>query len=155
MTDYKVQGKTLDYFVLCVGPRKGMRPPLTMTDFYVLVSRVRSGQRLYVIGFDPAEAGDHLRQLKHSPVLAIWRAGYGEDGGPWNCTRAARFAVVLATQKAAESAARRRRACSARAAKRAADGCHDAAPTAKRCHAPKTAATRPNGSTAPKRKQSS
>jgi hypothetical protein len=51
----QVQGRTLDYFILCIGPRKDIRPPLTLTDLHVLASRVRMGKRLYVIGFDPTE----------------------------------------------------------------------------------------------------
>ena len=119
MTDYKVQGKTLDYFILCIGPRKGIRPTLSLTDLYVLVSRVRQGKRLYVLGFDPKEEGDHLRKLKHSPVLGIWRAGYGDDGR-WDAKRAARFAAELAACKAAAAKARRRQPCGKRGAKRAA-----------------------------------
>ena len=40
------QGKTLDYFILSIGPRKGIYPPLRLTDLYVLASRVRLGERL-------------------------------------------------------------------------------------------------------------
>ena len=85
----------------------------------MLVSRVRQGKRLYVLGFDPKEEGDHLRKLKHSPVLGIWRAGYGDDGR-WDAKRAARFAAELAACKAAAAKARRRQPCGKRGAKRAA-----------------------------------
>lgn len=36
VTDYKVQSKTLDYFILCIGPRAGIKPALTLTDLYVV-----------------------------------------------------------------------------------------------------------------------
>ena len=94
VTDYKVQGKTLDYFILCIGPRKEIRPTLSLTDLYVLVSRVRQGKRLYVLGFDPKVDGDHLHKLKHSPVLGIWRAGYSDDGR-WDAARAARLHAII------------------------------------------------------------
>jgi hypothetical protein len=70
-----VQGKTLDYFILSIGPRFGMKPSLSLTDLHVLVSRVRLGKRLYVIGFDPQKEMNHLRRLKPSVLLAIWEAG--------------------------------------------------------------------------------
>ena len=79
VTDYKVQGKTLEHFIISIGPRNGIMPALTLTDLYVLVSRVRSGNRLYVIGFDPAVQSDHLRKLKPSSMLAIWEAGYHDS----------------------------------------------------------------------------
>ena len=53
VTDYKVQGKTLDYIILSIGPRDGLMPHLSLTDVYTLASRVRLGSRLYVVGFDP------------------------------------------------------------------------------------------------------
>ena len=105
VTDYKVQGKTLDYFVLAIGPRKGIKPSLTLTDLYVLASRVQLGQRLYVIGFDPTTESNHLRKLKHSPALAIWREGY--TAGRWDAKRAARRAAELLKSK--EEAARAKR----------------------------------------------
>ena len=107
MTDYKVQGKTLDHFILCIGPRTGLRPTISLTDLYVLVSRVRLGKNLYVIGFDPKTESNHLRRLKHSPVLRIWQAGY--HGGRWDAPRAARFATKLAVQAAQEAKAKRQR----------------------------------------------
>ena len=108
VTDYKVQSKTLDYFILCIGPRKGMRPTLTLTDLYVLASRVRLGKRLYVLGLDPLQESEHLRKLKHSPVLAVWRAGYDEATGQWDGQLAARCAAELVRRKAEAAAAKRR-----------------------------------------------
>ena len=107
VTDYKVQGKTLDYFVLAIGPRKGIKPSLTLTDLYVLASRVQLGQRLYVIGFNPEKESDHLRRLKHSPALAIWREGY--TAGRWDAKRAARHAAELLKRREEASKEKRRR----------------------------------------------
>ena len=80
VTYYKDQSKTLDYFILCIGPRNGIRPSLQLTDLHVLVSRVRLSKRLYVLGVDPQTQATHLRKLKHPPTLGIWRAGYDQNG---------------------------------------------------------------------------
>ncbi len=84
LTDYKVQGKTLDYIILSIGAR-GYPPFLSLTSLTVLVSRVRLANHIYVIGMDPAhpETTEHLRKLKHSPVLNIWEASY-DASGHWN-----------------------------------------------------------------------
>lgn len=95
VTDFKVQGKTLDYFVLSIGPRS-TRPALKLVDLYVLVSRVRLGRNLYVIGLDPSNPSDleHLRRLRPSAELAVWERGYGPDGF-WDDGRAQRAAAEL------------------------------------------------------------
>ena len=104
-----MQGRTLDYFILCIGPRKDIKPPLTLTDLHVLASRVRMGKRLYVIGFAPKEEQEHLRRLKPSAALAVWEAGYDERGR-WDAQRAVRFAEQLAAHEAKAAAAKRARA---------------------------------------------
>ena len=78
-------------------PRKGLKPVLTLTDLYVLASRVQRGDRLYVIGFDPSKESDHLRKLRHSAMLGIWRGGYDDATGRWSAPRAARVAAALAS----------------------------------------------------------
>ena len=93
--------------MLAIGPRKGIKPSLTLTDLYVLASRVQLGQRLYVIGFDPTTESDHLRKLKHPPALAIWREGY--TAGRWDAKRAARQAAELLKRKEEASKEKRRR----------------------------------------------
>ena len=66
----------------------------------MLVSRVRLGKRLFVIGFDPKTQNEHLKKLKPSVALAVWEAGYDERG-KWNDERARRFAAqLLASAKA-------------------------------------------------------
>ena len=94
----QVQGKTLDYFILSIGPRPNIRPVLTLTDLHVLISRVRLGKRLFVIGFNPKEQNQHLKQLKPSTALAVWEAGYDEHGR-WDAQRAAAFATQLAAEQ--------------------------------------------------------
>lgn len=108
VTDYKVQGKTLDYIILSIGPRDGLMPHLSLTDVYTLASRVRLGSRLYVVGFDPKKESAHLRKLKHNPVLAIWEAGYADGEGVWDAARAAYFAGELAKRSAKDGRKRRR-----------------------------------------------
>jgi len=110
VTDYKVQGKTLDYFILSIGPRPNIRPFLTLTDLHVLISRVRLGKRLFVIGFDPKQENEHLKRLKPLAALAVWEAGYDEHG-TWDAQRAATFAVQLASKEGNAAAARRVWAC--------------------------------------------
>ena len=58
------------------------RPKLKLVDLHVLVSRVRLGARLFVVGLDPGDM-DHLRQLKPSEVLGIWEHGYNPTTGMW------------------------------------------------------------------------
>jgi len=94
-----VQGKTLDYFILCIGPRKGLKPAIKLTDLYVLASRVRHSKRLFVIGFDPAVENAHLRNLTPAPVLGIWRAGYDTSTGRWEPQLAIKYANDLAVRK--------------------------------------------------------
>ena len=100
---------------------------LTLTDLYVLASRVQRGDRLYVIGFDPSKESDHLRKLRHSAMLGIWRGGYDDATGRWSAPRAARVAAGMSASKSKTAAA-------ARAVKRA-------APTTAATHAPKAPRT--------------
>ena len=109
VTDYKLQGKTLDYLILSIGPRDGdVRPSLTLTDVYVLVSRVRLGTRLYVIGFDPSDPRqtEHLRRLSHPAELAVWEKGYDQHTRLWDAQLARAAAAALVAD--ANSSARGR-----------------------------------------------
>lgn len=117
VTDHKVQGRTLDYLIMAIGPRRNLKPPLTLTSVHVLASRVRSAANLYVLGFDPATESDHLRQLKPSPELAIWEAGY--TSGVWDGARAAHFAAQLAKDQAEAAKAAKQQARAEAAAQRA------------------------------------
>ena len=101
-------------------PRKGIRPALTLTDLYVLASRVQLGDRLYVLGFDPSEESNHLRKLTPSAALGIWHLGY-DDAGKWDARRAARAADQLSERKKEATSAKRRRPTVGTAALTAAD----------------------------------
>jgi hypothetical protein len=81
LTDYKVQGKTLEYFILSLGLRS-FAPFLTLADLYVLASRVKEGKKLYVIGLkDATETSTaHLRKLHQAPALALWYHAYNSAG---------------------------------------------------------------------------
>ena len=109
VTDYKVQGKTLDYFVLLLSPPLKptgeldgrARPQLKLADLYVLLSRVRQGARLFVHGFD-ATNGVHvqwLHALHHPAEMWLWADGYGPDGR-WDDARVRKLATnALCTQR--------------------------------------------------------
>lgn len=76
VTDFKVQGRSLDYFVLCIGLRKYLRPVLSITSLYVLLSRVRNGQKLFTLGLDrhaaraPAKLPNSATQLSYPTACA-------------------------------------------------------------------------------------
>ena len=102
----KVQGKTLDYFILSIGPREvGLFPKLKLADLHVLVSRVRLGRRLFVLGFDPDDVAHAamLRRLEHSYALAVWENSYDEHG-MWSDT----MARCVASEYVADIRGRRR-----------------------------------------------
>ena len=112
---WQVQGKTLDYFIICLAPRaKGVRPALTLTDLYTLATRVKLGQNLYVLGIDnPSDRKqtEHLRKLRHNPVLAIWEASYDRNGF-WSDAQARDAAdrLVLEQQGGARTTGKRKAA---------------------------------------------
>ena len=88
ITDYKVQGKTLDYFVVVLKrPVDGrVRPRLALCDLEVLLSRVRLGRRMFVLGFQDTDADRQwLLQLRHPPALHLWEIGYTD--GRWDAAR--------------------------------------------------------------------
>ena len=91
----KVQGKTLDFLTMSIASRP-FPPHVDMKGFYVMISRVRSGDSLRILG--DARNLSHLRQLRHAPELAVWNASYSADGD-WD--------AGLARDKAKHTAARR------------------------------------------------
>ena len=87
VTDFKLQGKTLDELLLSIAPRP-FPPHLDRKAFYVMVSRVRTRKRLRVL-HKPAKAKgglNHILELKHTPELAAWNAAYN-DKGDWDPER--------------------------------------------------------------------
>ena len=91
----KVQGKTLDFLTMSIACRP-FPLHVDMKGFYVMISRVRSGDSLRVLG--DARNVSHLRQLRHAPELAVWNASYSADGD-WD--------AGLARENAKHAAARR------------------------------------------------
>ena len=113
-----MQGKTPDYFIVSLGKRgAGVYPKLKLVDLHVLVSRVRLGARLFVIGLNPDDV-DHLRQLRPSEVLGIWEHGYNQTTDLWEPALAAAYAAerVAAKVEAAAAAASAKKAAAAAAA---------------------------------------
>ena len=105
-----MQGKTLDYFIASLGKRgAGVYPKLKLVDLHELVSRVRLGARLFVIGLNPNDV-DHLRQLRPSEVLGIWEHGYNQITEMWEPELAAAYAAErVASRRAAEAKGRKRK----------------------------------------------
>ena len=95
LTDFKVQGKTLDFLTMSIASRP-FPPHVDMKGFYVMISRVRSGDSLRVLG--DARNLSYMRQLRHAPELAVWNASYSADGD-WD--------AGLARENAKHAAARR------------------------------------------------
>ena len=77
ITDYRVQGQTLDKMVLSVAPRSFGRR-VEMRSLYVLLSRVRSSDGLRVLHLP--EGGLQLQTLRHTQALHTWEHGYDERG---------------------------------------------------------------------------
>ena len=99
VTDYKLQGKTVDYLVVVLRrPYDGrVTPRLSMRDLEVLLSRVRQGCRLFVLGFNKADPDDQrwLLRLRHPPELHLWMTGY--TAGAWDPGRVRREAQAYIT----------------------------------------------------------
>lgn len=101
VTDYKLQGKSLDRLILSLAPRK-FHPPFYMHSLYVLLSRVRTRSGLRILS-KPAD-WDHLKKLRHEPELEIWERSY--TGGRFNAVEAGRVALEVAERLQAEHKAR-------------------------------------------------
>ena len=97
VTDFKLQGKTLDELILSIGPRP-FPPHLDLKGFYVAVSRVRTRKRLRVLHRPSRQQGglDHLYKLRHTKELATWNAGYNECGD-WEPARRPAASAAKAT----------------------------------------------------------
>ena len=81
VTDYKLQGKTLDDLILSINPRS-LPPHLDLKGFYVLVSRVRKLKGLHLLAPPGTGKRDlrYLFKLVHKKELAIWNGGYDAYG---------------------------------------------------------------------------
>ena len=76
-TDFKIQGKTLDYNNLSIENRP-FPPHLDMKGFYVMISRVRRSSSIRVLS--KRDDLKHLPNLRHARELAVWHASYTDDG---------------------------------------------------------------------------
>ena len=101
VTDFKLQGKTMDELLLSIAPRP-FPPHLDLKGAYVMVSRVRTRKRLRILHKPPRAKGslDSLLRLRHTPELRAWNAGYNVNGD-W-------MASDSAAQRKAQPAKRRR-----------------------------------------------
>ena len=82
VTDFKLQGKTLDKLILSIAPRP-FPPHLDLKAFYVMVSRVRGRRGLRVLHRPAKHSGGlrHVLKLKHAPALKAWdAAGWPRPG---------------------------------------------------------------------------
>jgi hypothetical protein len=79
LTDYKLQGKTVERLILAVNKRVQL-PWFSLTSLTVMMSRVRSGKHLRRLPMPEDSDFDHLVKLEHSKYLEIWRNGYNTDG---------------------------------------------------------------------------
>jgi len=103
VTDFKLQGKTLDKLVLSIAPRP-FPPHLDLKSFYVMVSRVRARRGLRLLHRPTKRRGglSYLLKLHHAPALAAWNDGYNDDGD-WDPLR------TTATAKPQAKRGRKRR----------------------------------------------
>ena len=80
LTDFKIQGKTLDFLNMSVAARP-FPPHIDMKGFYVMISRVRFGDALRVLSrHDDLK---HLTNPRHARELAVWHASY-DASGDWD-----------------------------------------------------------------------
>ena len=75
MTDYKLQGRTLPKLIISAPDRGRVMRAMTMTAFYVLVSRVTSFAGLRLLQNDAAGRAK-LKTLRHDNELYAWEHGW-------------------------------------------------------------------------------
>ena len=84
--DFKLQGRTLPKLVLSLQPRN--RPPyLTLSSFYVFISRVRRASGLRLLSRCCETTRDKLKKLTHDDYLHCWDNAY--EGGYWSDAKCA------------------------------------------------------------------
>ena len=99
VTDFKLQGKTLEKLVLSIAPRP-FPPHLDLKAFYVMVSRVRARCGLRLLHRPPQRTGGlkYLLKLHHAPALAAWNSHY-DAAGDWDPLRDPEPSVSAAAPK--------------------------------------------------------
>ena len=80
ITDFKIQGKTLDYINASIENRP-FPPHLDLKGFYVMISRVRRADAIRVLS--RKDDLRYLGNLRHARELAVWHASY-TDAGDWD-----------------------------------------------------------------------
>ena len=87
VTDFKLQGKTLDKLILSIAPRP-FPPHLDLKAFYVMISRVRARSGLRLLHRPAKRAGglSYLQKLHHAPALKAWNTHY-DAAGDWDPLR--------------------------------------------------------------------
>ena len=98
LTDYKLQGRTLNKLILSV-PKRSRLPWMDLSAFYVLVSRVRELNGLRLLQVDQ-EGLDAVAALRPDDYLHAWEQGYGDDGF-WSDARAAAALTALRERRKA------------------------------------------------------
>ena len=96
MTDFKLQGRTLDKLVMLICKRS-KAPFMNLPEFYVLISRVRSLNGLRLLFEDQKELQWLHSKKKHCPKLYAWEQGY-DSNGIWDNTRCG-AALLSVSQK--------------------------------------------------------
>ena len=99
VTDFKLQGKTLDKLILSIA-RRPFPPHLDLKAFYVMVSRVRARCGLRLLHRPPQRTGGlkYLLKLHHAPALAAWNSHY-DAAGNWDPLREPEPSVSAAAAK--------------------------------------------------------
>ena len=106
LTDFKLQGATLERLILSVGLRKKM-PWMKMSSFYVLVSRVRKLDGLRLLEKD-RRGLDAISKLQHDPHLHAWENGY--TNGKWDEAKAVRAFEEIRAKRDMEKTANKKKA---------------------------------------------
>ena len=82
-TIHKTQGLTEPLIIMDVNLRPAGMKAMTLASFFVGYSRVTDSKNFRILPPHPGKNFDHLKQLKHDPLLICFLAGYGPDG-KWN-----------------------------------------------------------------------
>ena len=95
LTDFKLQGRTIPKLILSLCNRTAA-PHMTMTAFYVLISRVRTSDSLRLLQHHE-DALEKIGKLKHAETLHAWEHGY-DNHGVWQDALAVAALVELRTR---------------------------------------------------------
>ena len=79
-TIHKTQGLTEPLIIMDVNLRPPGMMAMTLASFFVGYSRVADSSNFRILPPHPGKNFDHLKQLKHDPLLICFLSGYGPDG---------------------------------------------------------------------------